>query len=177
MCKLIFILTLLIILTSSVFSQDSTLVRIRVDVDSVGISLNGQSLEVDSYDNLLSTNSWFILNLPIDTYQISILPKNYNPVDTTIVLTKGQIYVLDLKFIEVTYEDRTIIFTTIPENIEVVKLSLLSDPDSSSIIFSQNQLLEITPLELYIKPGEYPFQVSKESLKSWKHLLVVVWKI
>ena len=170
------IFIIIILLAVSVTAQtDSALVRIRVDVDSAKVRLNNQEILEDSYGNALIKNSWFILNLPIETYNLKIISENYDPIDSTLLLVKNEIYTFDIQFIEKKYEDTAAYFKEIPESVEVVKLVLHSEPDSSSIIFGKEKLDEITPTEMYFRPGEYSFQMSKEGFDPLKSTVTIVY--
>lgn len=157
------IIFLIILTTTTVAAQvDSALVRIRTDIDSSLIQLNNQVIIEDSYGNPLIKNYWFIINLPIETYNIKITAGNYNPIDSTITLVKGEIYTFDVQFTEIKNEDTIIYFEELPEAVEVVKLVVQSEPDSCSLVIGQETIEKHTPIDLFFKPGEYLFRVSKE---------------
>lgn len=173
MKKLTLLLFSFILLTSSLLAQDSTLIRIRVDVDSAKIQINNEDVIADSYGKTLVKDSWFILNLPIDTYNIKITSGLYDPIDSTIILVLKEIHTFDIRFIEIIYEDTAAYFKEIPASTEVVKLVLNSDPDSGTIVFGKKEIDDKTPAYMYVRPGEYSFIVSKEGYEPLMSLVKI----
>ncbi len=174
-----FLILILVILSTAVVSAqtDSALVRIRTDTDSTKIQINNQDVLEDSYGNTLVKNSWFILNLPIETYNLKITSLNYNPIDSTITLIKGEIYTFDIKFKEIIYEDTTDYYESLTEDFEVVKLVVQSEPDSCSFVIEQNTIEKSTPFELFFRPGEYSFLATKEGYEPLKSTIKIEQKI
>ena len=60
MIKFTLFLCFLFLFASTLSAQDSTMVRIRVDVDSAVIQINENVVIEDSYSNELLKDSWFI---------------------------------------------------------------------------------------------------------------------
>ena len=139
---------------------DSSLVRIRIDVENSEIYLDNNRLLQDSFGNRLTPNAWFILNLEVGEYHFYIFNNLLEPLDTTIVLTKDKVESFDLRFISQELASR--VFVENPPGIQTVPFKIDSDPGSAVILFNDDTLEVATPAELFVQGGVTRFEVVKE---------------
>ena len=158
--KKIFILIIVLFLFSNSFAQDSSLVRIKINHDSLNINLNDSLYHTDSYGNLPVLGSWYILKLPQNEYKLLLESENYNSFDTSFTVVPGEVITVDITLlpkIPTTKETESIIIEG-----NQSKLEITSDPDSGIIYIDRVKTDKLTPAVINISPQSTLIEVYRE---------------
>ena len=155
----IFLLLLLVIPCGLIQAQasDSTLVRIRVDIDSVDLTIDNQTYRTDSYGNPVSAGNWFILRVTSGEHRLSVDAFAAGRRDTTVVLEVGTVFTWDIIF---RAEDPSI---TGPKG----NVTITCDPDSATLFVGRKNTGIILGRSVFdISPGSHLFEVHKEGFEA-----------
>jgi hypothetical protein len=159
MMKIFYLALVIIILLSppgeSQQPDSPGIIRLKVDLDSVALQINGEIVGRDSSGNLLLPDVWFILNRPGGDYEVRFQREGYDPIETNITLLPGEVSSFEAGFLTVK-EDTA---ETYSSN---ANLNLLSDPNSAKIIIETLADTIITPKTLYLVSGDHSFKAMAD---------------
>jgi hypothetical protein len=154
-----YIIAILVLFSLSLNAADTTLVRLKVDIDSIQLSINDQLYTTDLYGNLLLKDAWFIISLDSGDYNISLNLDDSLLADTLLNIVDQEIITLEYIFLIPRDIDDTI---TSPEIIdETVKITINSDPDSAFVIINNDSINQTTPLNITLPPDTVRIEVYK----------------
>jgi hypothetical protein len=150
------------------FSQqqaDAGIIRIKVNIENARISLDGNSIEKDSYENHLTRDNWFILSLSPAEYTFVFESEGYNPIERRVTLESGQVTTLDIVFILSGEPDS--VLTTPPDasSTEFSFLTVTSSPESVSVKLDQETQAKITPFEADVSAGVHTIHASRRGFE------------
>lgn len=136
---------------------ETGIVRLRVDIDAVRLSLDGNRIETDSYDNPLGKDTWFILNVTRGEHIFKFEADDFTLIEKQIIAEAGQVTTLDIFFVEPVRAD-TILTAEFPA--EKVHISVFSIPESVSVRIDDISDGRITPFEMEIVAGVHTFTAT-----------------
>ncbi len=166
------ILGLALLLASSFVSAqdtDTASVKIKVDVESVTILLNDDSLLLDSYGNQLIAGAWFVLNLSSGDYQFSFHHPDYDSQTRQLMLGKDEIGTIEIRFLPEEIappEDTT--GTTLSSLI-----SIHSTPVEAMITLDGTMLTEETPTEIRLNSGPHQIELLLDGWEPLSHTVEI----
>ncbi|UCC79573.1 MAG: PEGA domain-containing protein [Candidatus Zixiibacteriota bacterium] len=166
-----FYLTLvsIILMSPAVFPQQADspgIIRVKVDLDSVTLQINSETIENDSYGNALIPDAWFIINLPQGDYEFVFQREGYIQIDTNIAILPGEVYTFDVRFL-VVEEDTTEILSG------NATLDLTSDPENVSVIVEMIPDTVIAPSTINIKAGDHSFRALADGFEELSHEMAI----
>lgn len=136
---------------------ETGVIRLRVDIDAVRLSLDGNRIETDSYDTPLGKDTWFILNVTLGEHIFKFEADDFTLIEKQITTEAGQVATLDIYFVEPVRADT--IFTAEPRE-EMIHLSVSSIPESVSVRIDDLSDGKITPFEMEIAAGVHTFTAN-----------------
>ncbi len=151
----------MVVLSSTVQAQETGLVRIKVDVDSVALIVDGDSVYTDSYGSALLKDVWFILSLPVGDHSLEFYHPPHDPITRSATLGGDEV---------VTHE---IFFEPIDSAAFIVSLMVSSDPDTSAIYLDGQNTGLFTPALVSVDTGQHRLEVRKEGFESFLETLKV----
>lgn len=140
---------LILLLTQTAFAQDTASVKIRVDVDDVLLTINGDTVTEDSHGSRLTKEAWFILNLTAGDYEFMFNHVGFEAQSQSVTLVLGQIVTLDITFLR----------PVTPPGPVTGAVTVQSEPDSAAIMVDGVALKSITPARLDLEVGERMVEV------------------
>ena len=152
----------LLFIYTQISANDSTLVRIRTDVDSVEFKINDSIYVHDNYNNLLSANNWFIISLTKGEYHF-VLQFEDQIVDTVFIIENQELIALEFPFIQ---EQAEIEIGAAEESSYVVgsgkRIFVISVPDSGFITVDGKTLEMMTPTFFAVEKDRVTVEVYKD---------------
>ena len=150
----IFILFILIFICCQISANNSTLVRIRTDVDSIELKINDSLYQIDNYGNFLTAHNWFIIPLTNGEYHF-VLRYDEQQIDTAITISNQESIVLEFPFLQAETEK------PVTEKNEI-RIPVTSVPDSGFITINWNTLELLTPTIITVKKDTFTIEVYKD---------------
>jgi len=133
-------------------TADSTLVRIRTDVDISNFQINDSSYITDSYNNPLSANNWFLIHLSNGEYRFSLQYREQQ-IDTSLIIENQESIALEISFLHK---------NEILKESDLPKLYITSNPDSGFITLDGKTLDILTPTFISIPKDTISVEVYKD---------------
>lgn len=148
----------LFFISTQIYANDSTLVRIRTNVDSAEIKINDSLYMHDNYDNKLSAHSWFIISLSRGEFHVVIKFEDLQ-LDTLITIENQELVSIEFPFI-LEQTESEIDSVGGSRGIER-KLFVTSIPDSGIITIDGKTLEMLTPANLLVNKDTVKVEVYK----------------
>ncbi len=145
----------LLICSDSAKGQDLAGVRIRVDKDSVILKVNSDTISEDSFGNSLIKGAWFILNLEPGVYNFKFDYPGIDSILRTETLVSNQVISIEIYF-----------DTSVAMNGTV---TILSDPDSASVIIADSTIKIIDSASFSLPVGQHEIEVFLEGYEPLKY--------
>lgn len=162
MTKYLFLL--FTVITFSINATDSTLVRVKVDMDSITLNINEQQQAIDYYGNYLIKDTWFMLFLKPGEYDF-IFKKNDSLLsDTTVTIVDQEVITLGYLFLAPIIMDSSKADSEITD--KKVILTINSDPNSAFVIMNDDSTNQTTPFTVTLPPDSVKIEVYKENYKN-----------
>jgi hypothetical protein len=171
MKNLIVIIIAFMLFAVPIFAQETPVTgqaRIRVDLDSVTITVDNILTDLDSFGNPLAKDLWFIVNLPPGEHTFILIHPEYTPYEVTGDLEIGAAFTIDYNFIPA-----EIIDTTVELEEDYATLILTSDPDSANIFINDRTDLVVAPDTIVYPTGEYNFISEYSGYKELNHIMTL----
>ncbi len=150
---IIFLQVTLLFFCCQIAAKNSTLVRIRSDVDSVVLKINDSLFLTDNYDNALTAQNWFIISLKNGDYDF-VLSYNKQKIDTTITINNQESIALEFSFLQNDTE------VSIEKN--KIRIPVVSVPDSGFVTIDGSTLDVLTPTFFTADKDTFTIEVYRE---------------
>jgi hypothetical protein len=157
-----YVALLIVLWTGSVLASDSAVVRIRVDLDSVLLEVNGASVAEDSYGSPIEALNWFVLQLTPGSYEFRFTHPAHPEQLFQLELDSGDVESIEPKFIVM---DSTVDSVAYP-------MRILSSPDSGFITIDSGASDSLTPAVYSLLPGKYAIEVFKDGFEPLQYDLI-----
>jgi hypothetical protein len=176
MKQLLTVLAVAVLWSVSVSAQesaDSGIIRLRVDLDSVMVSLDERTpLALDSYGNPLRGDAWFLFEVTTGIHVVSLSHPRYESIARTVTVVRDEVTTLEINFISDTTAADGIVGPPTAAAV-LTRLIVTSDPPRATVsIIGRSEQLE-TPTELNLPAGEYRLVVVAPGYDTLQHLQVL----
>ncbi len=159
----VFFLSLITAFSIEAQDIDSTgAIRIKIDVDSVSLTVDGNLTKLDSYGNSLQKDTWFILNMIHGDHKLVFTKGERDSIEKNINVIFEQVSSIDVHFLTVS-PDTTL---EIPGT---AFLSLASDPESVRVVIDNFPDTLITPAATSVSSGGHTMTAVSEGFDQLSH--------
>lgn len=152
-----FIIFILMIAYPLIAQADSTVVRIKTNLDNAKLFINEKEYQTDDYGNILKKDAWFLMKFGEGFYQLQLTHEKYPTIDTTFTLAGEEVHSLVLSF---PLESDTI--NNIINNPRTRDFMLLSDPPGGTVTLDGATLEGVTPMTLQVNTDSFTVEVYKD---------------
>jgi hypothetical protein len=133
---------------------DSGIVRFRVDLDSVVVSLDGGApILHDTYGNRLVPDSWFMLSVSAGLHVLSLGREGYGTIERSIAVNRDEVTTLEVSF--VTEAATAPVYGPAVDAAELAQLFVVSDPPRATLRVEGRDEEFTTPTQLVLLRGEH----------------------
>ncbi len=147
-------------------------VKMKIDLDSVSVDLDGNPLSLDSIGLALTADNWTTVTVVAGEHLFQFSHPQHDPISRRVMVAEGVEAVLDIQFLPNPPTDQP---APAEDTVwaDTATLVVTSTPDSASIYLNNRELLKPTPFTLDVSTGAHVLELFKEGYEPLAHRIEV----